>query len=258
MLLLWGSRSRYALPSRAERTPGQDDASGCHHGVHRLFEESLALCRGTGDRIGIAGALSELAFVALDEDDPAAARPLLEESLRLRRECGDRVGAARMLLYLGHVARREADLPAARALYEESLALVKALEHTWVIASCRLSLGLVETAAGDYPRARALLAEARSTWQQAGDTRGVVRALRAFGRLAAAETPGSEGARRAAMLFGAAEALQEAAGLSPGLHELAGFERLPPAVRASLDDEAFEAAWAAGRTMTPEEAFPGQ
>jgi hypothetical protein len=56
-------------------------------------------------------------------------------------------------------------------------------------------------------------------------------------------------------LFGAAEALREAVDepLPPAYR--AGYERDLAAARLELDEEAFAAAWAAGRAMTIEEAI---
>jgi len=39
-----------------------------------------------GNPVGIASIVSDLAFLAIDEGDLAAARPLIEQSLALRQE----------------------------------------------------------------------------------------------------------------------------------------------------------------------------
>ncbi len=61
---------------------------------------------------------------------------------------------------------------------------------------------------------------------------------------------------RAARLWGADEALREAAGLSLSRFESShpDYEGLLAAARSRLDDAAWEAAWSEGRRMTPEEA----
>jgi hypothetical protein len=60
---------------------------------------------------------------------------------------------------------------------------------------------------------------------------------------------------RAARLFGAAEALGEAASVTPSFPPTrALYERDLAAVRKQLDKEMFAAAWAEGCTMTAEEA----
>jgi hypothetical protein len=106
----------------------------------------VELRRAIDDRVGVAGGLSELAFLALDEEDPGRARPLLEESLALRRQHGDRIGAARMLVYLGRVARDEGRVADALAHYEEALRLGRELGHAWVCGSSLKGMGLAKDA----------------------------------------------------------------------------------------------------------------
>lgn len=70
-----------------------------------------------------------------------------------------------------------------------------------------------------------------------------------------ASLAGSEGQPiRAARLWGAAEALREAIGAHLSLAEQSFFARHVAAARDRLEEEAWEAAWAEGRAMTPEEA----
>jgi hypothetical protein len=56
-------------------------------------------------------------------------------------------------------------------------------------------------------------------------------------------------------VFGAAEALREAQGRPLPPVERADYEREVGAVRAVLGEEAFAAAWAAGRAMTLEQVI---
>ena len=67
-------------------------------------------------------------------------------------------------------------------------------------------------------------------------------------------TTGTEGSTRAARLLGAVEAFCASSG-SP-LHSYARlkYDRVVAAVRAQLDEAAFEAAWAEGRAMSLEQA----
>jgi DNA-binding NarL/FixJ family response regulator len=61
--------------------------------------------------------------------------------------------------------------------------------------------------------------------------------------------------RHAARLFGAAEALREAAGGRIDLADREPYERNVSETRRALGDEAFSAAWSAGRELTPEQAM---
>ena len=59
----------------------------------------------------------------------------------------------------------------------------------------------------------------------------------------------------AARLWGAAEALRETMGTPISPVYRADYERSVAAARAQLGEQAFAAAWAEGRTMTPEQAL---
>ncbi len=62
----------------------------------------------------------------------------------------------------------------------------------------------------------------------------------------------------AARLWGAAEALREAMGAPISLVERASYEHLLTAARTQLGEKSFAAAWAVGRSMTPEQALDAQ
>ena len=62
----------------------------------------------------------------------------------------------------------------------------------------------------------------------------------------------------AARLLGTTEALREALGTPLPPVERAAYERSVAATRAQLGEKPFAAAWARGRTMTPEQALAAQ
>jgi hypothetical protein len=108
----------------------------------------------------------------------------------------------------------------------------------------------VARAQGDYEGARALYRESLGILRPAGEQRGIARVLEGLAGLAAAE----DQAERAARLFGAAEALRAAIGapLPPG--DRVRCHRGLALTRAALGEEAFAAAWAAGRAMSLNQA----
>ncbi len=63
---------------------------------------------------------------------------------------------------------------------------------------------------------------------------------------------------RAVLLWGAVESLREAMGMPIPPGERVRYDRAVTLVRAQLSEETFAAAWAEGRTMTPEQAFVAQ
>jgi predicted ATPase/class 3 adenylate cyclase len=210
-----------------------------------LIEESLAIFRESGDKAGISWSLLGLGSVALSQGDSGAARVLLEESLAIFRERGHKLGIAWSLTILGNVARNEGDAGAARALFEESLAIFREVWDKQGIAKSLCGLGIVVRDQGDLGAARVLIEESLVIFRELGDKEGIAYNLEGLAAVAVAQAQ----SERAACLFGAAEALREAMGAPlPPAHR-AAHDRSVAAVRAALREEAFTAAWAAGRAM---------
>jgi tetratricopeptide (TPR) repeat protein len=81
-----------------------------------------------------AAALGGAGSLAWAQSDYAAARALHEESLAIRRELGDRLGVAASLNNLGDVELARGDYAAAQVLYKQSLAIVQELGYRAGIA----------------------------------------------------------------------------------------------------------------------------
>jgi hypothetical protein len=86
-------------------------------------------------------------------------------------------------------------------------------------------------------------------FRQLGKKLRIALSSEAFAHLAARED-----AERAARLWGAAEALRERLGAPLPPNERAEYEREVAAVRQALGAEGFAVAWAAGRSLTEEQA----
>jgi non-specific serine/threonine protein kinase len=96
-----------------------------------------------------------------------------------------------------------------------------------------------------------LFAESLSVLQDGGDPATIVNCFKNLGAVAAAVGRPEEGAR----LLGAAEALRERLGFDPPPVERQRIERAAAPARASLPEDAFAAAWAAGRALPLEQAI---
>jgi hypothetical protein len=113
-------------------------------------------------------------------------------------------------------------------------------------------LAKVMRALGEPARALALFRESLSLRKEMGTRRGIAESLEGLTAMAA-ETEGDY--RKAARLFGAAEALRQAIGAPVPFVERADYDRNTAAVRAQLDEATFNAAWVEGRAMTMEQAI---
>jgi DNA-binding CsgD family transcriptional regulator/tetratricopeptide (TPR) repeat protein len=222
-----------------------------------LYEEGLALFREIEHKKGIAHILSQLAqALFVSQGDQVRVRSLLEESLALSREIGFKEGIGASLLYLGQLALSQGDSATARSEAEESVVLYKEMGHWHGTAESLAVLGKAVAANGDYAAARRLYEEslAISSELGLGEQWMIAACLVGLGEVVAAQ----QKLAWAAQLWGAADALRDALGVPIPPVELADYERSFSAARVHLGERAFAAAWAQGRSMTPEQALAAQ
>ena len=104
---------------------------------------------------------------------------------------------------------------------------------------------------GEVAEAEALQREALALYQELGDQRGCARGLEEL-----ASTAGVAGqGERAARLLGAAAAVRETIGAPQPPQEQTDVEQAVAAARAALGEEAWAAAYAAGRALSLEQAI---
>ena len=257
-----------------------------------LAEEGLALMREIGSPFGTAQLLDNvLGFLALEQGHYSRAEALIQEALRLRRELGDTDGMAYSFFGLGHVARAQGDYVRARTCYQEARTLWQAVGNKRWLAFSLLHLGRVARAEGDFAQAEALLEASLTLHRAQGDQNYVAYTLGVMGytayqqgnlNLAAlrfkeslsllrmnpagldaaqvlaglawvANRKGDAG--RATQLLGALESLRQTQELALHPANRTEYDRARADMRASLGEDAFQKVWAAGRTMTLEQAI---
>jgi predicted ATPase/DNA-binding SARP family transcriptional activator len=223
--------------------------SGDRSSARSLYEESLAAFRESDHKLGIATSLFALGNFAAFREEYAQARSLFAECLQIGEELGSRPLVARSWFSLGDLARWQGDYEGARSRYEQSLAISRGLDHSYIIAGSLVNLGLALVRLGEHEEARSCVRESLVIWQEMGDRDHVVRALECLAQVVFAQGQ----AERMARLLGVAEAQRGTlhAPLPPG--ERASYDCVAPA-RAALGEEAFAAAWAAGRAMPLQQA----
>jgi len=181
-------------------------------GAARDLEEALGIHRDLGDRLGQAGALHSLGHVRRLTGDYPGAARDLEEALGIHREAGDRLGQAGTLTYRGDVRRMTGDYPGAARDLEEALSIHRDLGGRLGQADALIYLGDVRRMTGDYPGAARDLEEALSIYQDLGDRLGQANALTCLGRLR----------RLTGDYPGAARDLEEAMGIYRNIGERGG------------------------------------
>ena len=182
------------------------------------------------------------------------ARTLVEEAARIDRRGGDTWKIAMSLWVLALVMFFQGDLTGARPLLDESLTLSRREGYKTGIAYALYVSGLVAMLQGDYATAHTMLEESFVLFKAVGDKWFIAACLVEFAALAIAQGEWTWAAR----LSSAAEALRQAINgvLPPFVRTMQEFAIT--AARAQLREEAFLAAWAEGRTMTPDQALAAQ
>jgi hypothetical protein len=104
---------------------------------------------------------------------------------------------------------------------------------------------------GDCGQVAGLYRESLALYRTVGDKVGVALALDGLAEVACLQ--GSS--QRAARLYGAAAALRDAIGAPRPPEERLDYEHDVAALRTALGDDAFTAAWAAGRALPLEQAI---
>ncbi len=220
-----------------------------------LLDEGLVLAREARSAYATTVSLLILGAIAMIEGDLERAAALMDESLTPLGEVsdeGDRYVAALSSLYWrAGLARFQGKYDRATALLEEGLALARDQHDIWSIAFGLAVLGRVAWLQGDLVRAVALQRESLALRRELADRHGITVCLEGLAWVANGQGQPVSAAR----LFGAAEALRERIGAVPWPLWLAEHERNVAATRARLGEEAFAAAWAAGRALAVDEAL---
>jgi len=157
---------------------------------------------------------------------------------------------------LGILARYQGDNARARRLLEDGLrtfretgGIAEPATLLTQIATPLHHLGLLARSEGENDRAISLLREVLAEQQKRGDVQGIARSLEGLAGVMLARGP-----EHSARLFGAAEALREVIGAPRWPADKAVYESDIAKAREAVGDDAFAAAWSAGRTMSVDEA----
>ncbi len=134
----------------------------------RLYEQSLALFRGLGDRYGAAKALYALGEVAWHLGAYDEAQQWHEESLAIRQALGDQRGIANSLRGLSTIARYQGRLEESGRLIRQSIAIHREIGDQVGIADGLSELGSTLNFLGQYAEAHTPLEESIALYRDLG------------------------------------------------------------------------------------------
>jgi predicted ATPase/class 3 adenylate cyclase len=224
---------------------------GDHNRARELLEEGLAIARAAGEERVANEILYGIGSVHFAIGEYDRSRAIVSEYLASCRAAGNRAGIVRALNRLGYMAFVQGDNDTARALLDENIAMQRAMKsHNRMMTDSLSIRGQVAHDDGDYATARTNYREALSIRRDLRDIFGVTYSLERIAALAAS----TGRIDRAARLWGAAEALRERVG-SPLLPaEIGTYQAEVEDAREQYDPDAFDRAWADGRTMSTDAA----
>jgi predicted ATPase/DNA-binding CsgD family transcriptional regulator len=229
---------------------------GQYEQAQALLVESLLLYQELGDaqRLGWVHYLqARLLFVW--QQDQALALHLAEQSLAHFRELGDTLFSVFPLGLLGLIHLEQGELEAARPLLEESLAIGKRVGVETDAVHLALGLARLLSLQGDAASARHLYQESLTLLLECKVYQeSVAASLEGLAALGAGQ--GALG--QAVRFWGAAHVLREAIGAPMHPVHRASYDQAMALAHTALGEQAFRAAWAEGRLITPEQALATQ
>ena len=219
--------------------------------AREMFSRCLSIAREIGDTNSVALGLFQLSGVAYDEGDVAQAIALCKECLVKYHEAGN--DGMRVFMDLGIIATDEGDYDAARKWLDESLLLAKQKNYREGWVECLINFARIAIETNDCGAAASYLRESLGILKELEHPLCRVEWLHMFAQfLTAADMLG--GMARAVPLYGAADALRERYQVFLGKMPRTVLQVTLSEARKTLGDDAFAAAWKAGRALTWEEA----
>jgi predicted ATPase/class 3 adenylate cyclase len=235
-----------ALRATAHLCWRQDDARA----TRELAEAGIALFQQLGDRREVGWCLVALGIAAQIDRDHERSNELNDQAESIFRELGEEAGLAILLANRGYGAIIAGEHEHAESILREAHGLLRGVGGGY--GPVLLNLGLVHVEFGRTDEAAAEFREAGELGLAAGEGETTFYALEGLASVSAAR----ERDLAAARLWGAAEVLGERIGLRLQAAEKDIHERAVPEARRRAGADAFDRAWAEGRLLGPEQAFP--
>jgi predicted ATPase len=155
---------------------------GAHDEATRLVEESLVLWRGLGDQRRLAASFRTLGVITLYQGKLDQSEKVLRTSLSISRDLGDQAGIAGGLVNLSSALFWAGRYRECYALTQKGVAMRKDLGTLDAWALSNGILGCIEMMLGHYETARDLLQSAMNVAQECSFLRGIAFSLHWLGQ----------------------------------------------------------------------------
>ncbi|HLO33260.1 MAG TPA: BTAD domain-containing putative transcriptional regulator [Anaerolineales bacterium] len=240
--------------AKALNTAGFLDWTARYLDEGRAFlEEALSIGRKLKNTLTVAWSHAYLGAIADFQGDYARANLFLEQAISLSPELGEwgKLVSAFALTLQGDTLTQQANLLRARGVFENSISLLRELESkNWLAYAVRL-FGYLELREGNYDRSLAYFKESLWLNREVGHHVGKIAGITSIAAYLVARSQ----LVSAAKLFGAVDALVEAANTPLVATDRMEYEHYFAEVHNQLDGAAFAKAWGDGHAMILEQAI---
>jgi predicted ATPase len=218
---------------------------GDYERAAQYYRESETIDREMGAIDQLARVLGNQGHMARDCGDLASARPLIEKSLALYLQMGEKRGTGIALAQMAMIACDTGDPETARGYAERSMAIRREINDRWGTAQSYVVFGDIARATNDRGQAWTCYREGLLTYTRIRNRIGVAECLERL----AAHVAAQQAWPLAARYFGAASTIRDRihAPVLPIDRPL--LERAIADTRAALGEDAWAAAYDAGRTL---------
>lgn len=216
----------------------------------QLLEQSLSYYRKVEDYSRVADCHNILSSIFVIQEDYPKARLHLKEGLHLYTELGKQSGIACIYDWMGQMALKQGKYTRARDYFEQSLRCWRAVNAQSGIAYMLNLLSRAFLELDELQAAQAAITESLELRVAIGNRGGIAASLEMIASIATRTAP-----ERAMRLFGAAGVVRETNNIPYPPQEWAYCERMIAIAKQKLDDQTYEAAYTAGKSMSLEQAI---
>ena len=225
-----------------------------HNSLERtisFIKESLSLSRELGNLSGITTSLTTLARSTMWTGDFSSPEPWLDEALSISRQLGDQTNENAVLITFGMLAYWKGDYERANAYYEEALMLSEKAGDQYENLWTHIRMAHVFLRQGDIQQACTLFIDSIKNSHMAEFTVALVYAVEGLASLCVNQ----DRSERAMRLFAWADMMREQIGDHRPPIEQASVEKDLALIHSKIDDTEFAKLSAEGRTMSTEQAI---
>jgi predicted ATPase len=222
-----------------------------------LAEESIALWQQLDDPIGLAGALLHRAWAAYAMSEYETAKCACLEGLQHISTTDDTWLRAQLLFYIGTAEGFTDDYEQMRSFYSQSKEIFEQLGDSSAVADVLKDQGAMSIKEGRYAESIDLLLKSVQLCYKLNHkqyiTTNICWLSTAFG--VRGEPDPAQASILSAQLKGAGEGLMETIGLTSWSDTNPMIQMVHQYIRSQVDEQSWEAAYAAGRALTVEQAI---